>query len=260
MCSIKEKLTYEFVKEQFEKEDYIVLFEEYNNAITPLSVICPNGHTVLIKWREFKAGCRCRVCSYIQRGINQQGINNTSWKGGVRKSSLPLFNSYKDKLELYCAVHIIKKDDLDLLGVACVYCGNIFTPDVIAVRARLATIKGKRVGESNFYCSYGCKKACPTYNQKRWPKGFKLATSREVQPELRKLVLARDNYKCQICDAGINESELHCHHIEAVSKNPIESADIDNCIILCKKHHKQVHKLPNCGYTDLKCNNLYIGD
>ena len=247
------KLTYTFVKSKFEEENYVLLSEKYINAITPLQVVCPNGHVTFIKWREFKAGCRCRTCSYIKRGINQCGSNNKSWKGGVRKSSLPLFFSYKDQLSSYCEVYDIKKDDLSLLGVACVYCGNIFTPDVIAVRARLATIKGKRVGESNFYCSDGCKKACPTYNQKRWPKGFKLATSREVQPELRKLVLARDNYKCQICDTGINESELHCHHIEAVSQNPIESADIDNCIILCKKHHKQVHTLPDCGYSELRC-------
>ena len=116
-------------------------------------------------------------------------------------------------------------------------------------------IKGKRVGEGNFYCSENCKKACPTYKQIKYPKGFKLTTSREVQPELRKLVLALDNYKCQTCEAGLEETELHCHHIGAVSQNPPESADIDNCITLCKKHHKQVYALPNCGYTELKCKN-----
>ena len=136
------------------------------------------------------------------------------------------------------------------------YCGRIFVPKVELVKGRLAVIKGKRSGASHFYCSDNCKRACPTYKQIKYPKGFKLVTSREVQPELRKLVLARDNYKCQICEAGLEETELHCHHIDAVSQNPIESADIDNCIILCKKCHKEVHKLPNCSYIELKCNRL----
>lgn len=248
------KLTYSFVKTKFEEENYVLLSEKYINAITPLQLICPNGHVVFIKWREFKDGCRCRTCSYIKRGIKQQGSNNSSWKGGVRKSNLPLFASYKDKLSPFCKVYPIKQDNLELLGVECIYCGKVFIPNVVMVRAKIATIKGKRAGESNFYCSAGCKQACPTFKQIKYPKGIKPATSREVQPELRKLVLVRDNYRCQICDADINTAELHCHHIEAVSQNPVESLDIDNCIILCKKHHKQVHTLPGCNYNELKCN------
>ena len=83
---------------------------------------------------------------------------------------------------------------------------------------------------------------------------FKLATSREVQPELRKLVLKRDDYKCQKCLKGLDEVQLHCHHIDPIINNPVESADIDNCVTLCKACHKEVHKLPNCSYIELKCN------
>jgi len=49
--------------------------------------------------------------------------------------------------------------------------------------------------ESRFYCSESCKQECSIYNRRKWPKGFKIATSREVQPELRQIVLKRDNYK-----------------------------------------------------------------
>ena len=91
---------------------------------------------------------------------------------------------------------------------------------------------------------------CPVYNQSKYPKGYKKATSREVQPELRQMVLARDEYICQICGS---DKSLHCHHYEGIKLNPIESADVDACITLCKKCHIKVHKLPGCGYNDMKC-------
>jgi len=69
------------------------------------------------------------------------------------------------------------------------------------------------------------------------------------------MVLKRDNYTCQYGDCGktIEDAELHCHHITGVVQNPIESADMDNCIIFCKEHHVLIHKNKGCGYNDLKC-------
>lgn len=37
------KHTYEFVKEQFEKEGYVLLSEEYKDSNTLLLYRCPNG-------------------------------------------------------------------------------------------------------------------------------------------------------------------------------------------------------------------------
>jgi len=51
----------------------------------------------------------------------------------------------------------------------------------------------------------------------------------------------------------VEEAQLHCHHIDPVSQNPIESADIDNCITLCKECHKEVHKKDDCKYHELRC-------
>ena len=166
---------------------------------------------------------------------------------------MPLYETYSNKLAPFHTVYKILKDNNFFLGVCCLYCGNVFIPSITEVKARIRSIEGVGTGEGNFYCSENCKKACPIFGQIKYTKGFKQVTSREVQPELRKLVLARDEYKCKICDASLDEAELHCHHIDPVSQNPIESADIDNCITLCKKHHKQVHTLPDCGYVELKC-------
>ena len=139
------------------------------------------------------------------------------------------------------------------LLVKCTYCGEFFVPTVLSVRGRLQAICGSVRGEGRFYCSDHCKKACPIFYQVLYPKDFKETTSREVQAQLRQLVLKRDEYKCQICGKNQHEVELHCHHIEGVKQNPIESADVDNCITLCKEHHKFVHSQKGCTTYDLKC-------
>lgn len=81
---------------------------------------------------------------------------------------------------------------------------------------------------------------------------FKNRKSREVYPDLRKLVFARDSYKCQICNS---ENKIQCHHIKPSVKNPIEDADMDNCITLCKECHKKIHSKEGCKYHQLRCNN-----
>ncbi len=179
--------------------------------------------------------------------------NNPRWKGGYCINNIPLYNAYTHQISYAEKVRRNQKD-FNILEVRCTYCGRWFIPTLAAVHNRIGALNGREgSGEARFYCSEGCKKSCPIFKQILYPKDFKPVTSREVQAELRQLVLARDNYKCQRCEKTIDEIELHCHHIEPVSQNPIESADMDNCITFCKNCHKKVHKLPGCGYHELKC-------
>ena len=162
---------------------------------------------------------------------------------------------YRKKLALYDVyVHKfnenVRKDKDGNLLVKCKYCNKWFTPTNESVLRYLRFDDGT----NNLYCSEACKKSCPSYGVKKYERGFRRNTSREVQPELRKLVLERDNWTCQRCGKSKNddiELVLHCHHIEPVKRNPVESADIDNCITLCKECHKEVHRIKGCRYTDL---------
>ena len=86
---------------------------------------------------------------------------------------------------------------------------------------------------------------------KKLSVGFKTDTSREVQPHLRKLVLERDDWTCQKCGNG--DKELHCHHMTGIEINPIESADMDNCITFCVDCHHEVHRLSYCNMRREKC-------
>lgn len=176
--------------------------------------------------------------------------NNYGWKGGVSEKNAPWFDTFVSQIDY---AEEIKKDADGLMLVKCTYCNRWYLPLTTDVTHRIRCLEGKDPGEKRFYCSEGCKQACPIYNRTKFQKGFKPETSREVQPELRQMVLERDNWTCQKCDKTIEEVELHCHHIEGLNQNPIESADVDNCLTLCKECHKEVHKLPGCKYYDLRC-------
>ena len=178
--------------------------------------------------------------------------NHNQWRGG---RDTVWFDTYYKRLEIVDEVRR-SKEDHNVLEVKCTYCGRWYKPNVDSVVRRLTSVDtdpcSKRThGESRLYCSIHCKNTCPIFRMRKYPKGFKRSTSREVQPELRKMVLKRDGYICQRC--GEVDIELHCHHIDGLHKNPIESADIDNCVTLCKKCHKYVHREKGCTYQELKC-------
>ena len=159
-----------------------------------------------------------------------------------------LYNTYSNQLTVEEEPRL--SDDNISLEVRCRYCGKYFKPTNRSVLSRMTAVKGNK-GEHNLYCSEGCKHSCSTYRQQRYSKDHKLATSREVHPQLRKLVLERDNWTCQKCGST---DTLHCHHIDPIKNNPIESADIDNCITFCIDCHIESHQQDGCRYNELvKC-------
>jgi hypothetical protein len=178
------------------------------------------------------------------------GSNGATWKGLLERGLVP-YDTYAAKLEGIDECRRWAEDER-VLQVKCAYCGQWFSPDPHSVYNRVKSIYGQSsVGsEARLYCSQACKRNCPSYRKISIPRGYGEGTSREVQADLRKMVFERDAWKCQICETNGN---LHCHHITGVVQNPIESADVDNCITLCMPHHKWVHTQQGCGYFELRC-------
>lgn len=160
------------------------------------------------------------------------------------------YKTYAFKIEL---VENVSEGCNGELLVLCAYCGKKYAPTNTDVTSRIKAINGNSAGELRFYCSENCKQACPIYNQKEWPKGFKKATSREVVPLLRQLVLNRDDYTCQKCAATTETAQLHVHHILSYTLNKMVANDPDSCITFCKSCHKKVHQQDGCKYHELKC-------
>jgi hypothetical protein len=188
--------------------------------------------------------------------------NHPNWKGGVTKRNLPLYDTYAPKIE-WCEEVRRNAEEPNILEVKCTHCGKWFIPTMRSVCNRVNVLNRTNngyKGEQRFYCSKGCKEACPLYGKTpqtlmkedavRAGRLEWLEMNREVQPELRQMVLERDEYKCRKC--GATDKPLHCHHIYPVSINPIESADIDNCMTLCADCHKEVHQKDGCKYGQLR--------
>ena len=82
-CAGRKKLTIEFIREEFKKENYTLLTKYYKDAKQKLDYICPNGHKHIICWNDWQQGCRCPRCAVINSVISNMGPGNPNWKGGI---------------------------------------------------------------------------------------------------------------------------------------------------------------------------------
>jgi hypothetical protein len=285
------KLTYKFVKAYIESFNYILLSTEYKNVHSKLKVRCPNDHIFLITYNNFKQGRRCAECSgnknhtydivkahiesfgYLLLSIEykntrtklriqcQEGhvfeITYASFKQGCRCAECVGLKKLTNKeiIEKLNLVEDIRENKNGEIEVTCKLCGKYHVPNRRKITHRIQYVNGLHHFESLFYCSEECKNSCPIFRKQKYPEGLAPNNTRELQPELRKLVLERDNYTCVKCKKHQSELDygLICHHIDPVINNPVESADIDNCITLCKDCHAGVHQIPGCELYNLRC-------
>ena len=66
------KLTYEFVKTEFDKEGCVLLETEYIKSTHPMNYICSCGNISKIRWDKFNSGQRCKECGYSNRKITNR--------------------------------------------------------------------------------------------------------------------------------------------------------------------------------------------
>lgn len=200
------------------------------------------------KWQENNID---KIREYNQRNYYKNKAKILKKNSEYISMSMTWKSKFRREIELY---EEIKESPDGNVMCKCAYCGEWFGPTYNQIKSRLYSIYNG-VGECRLYCSQNCKNNCPIYYQMLYAKDQKPANSREVQPELRKMVFARDNYTCQKCNTHRDNLEvgIHCHHKEGILWEPLQSADMDMCITLCEYCHKEVHGIPGCGYHDMQC-------
>lgn len=206
------------------------------------------------KWKEDNKDKRKKYLIKNKKRIQKQMAEYRNNNKHVRKAytyGSANFSTYSNQLTVDEAPRLAK-DGLSL-EVKCRYCGKYFIPTVLQVSTRIRSLSGKNRGDCFIYCSEYCKNACPIYRKIKYPKSFKKASSREVDPLVRQLTFERDDWECQKCGATQVETQLHAHHIKPYTQNKILGNDVDNCITLCKHCHKKVHAQDGCRYHELKC-------
>lgn len=228
----------------------------YQRKSTKIKVACSNCKKpkmvtpyALKRNKHFFCNKTCWLLWFQKNSRKKE--KSSSWKGGVKKRQLCAYDTYAKQIKFMEDVRR-KPTETNILQVKCAYCGIWFTPTQNAVRNRIRVTHLVNHGESRLYCSDECKNECPTFNQRKFLRGREKYSAREVQPELRQMVFERDGWECQIC--GDNKS-LHCHHLEGIKQNPIESVDIDICITVCNTCHEYIHSQYGCRRFDLRCVN-----
>ena len=238
-----------------------------------------NRDDILRKQKEYREKNKDKIkeCAKQYREENKEKIKEQQKeqreknKDQIKKKKKEYNNSptkydlWAPRLQTYYPEGFIRRDpeNPEIFQIKCQLesCNNWVTPTYQQVKSRWDSIRGMNTGDHYIYCSDECKQKCPVFGQMKFPKGQNPNQdySRDDQPQLRHLVLERDNYTCQRKECGRSLADnpnlkLVCHHKFPLNEDPIGSADIDNCITVCAECHKLIHTtIPGCTYAELRC-------
>lgn len=196
------KLTYEFIKKSFEKENYILLSKEYINNHTKLYYKCSKGHVHNIRRINWKNGNRCPTCAgnarptikYIRESFEREGYILLSKE----------YITCDTKLHYICSKghnHSMTWSNWNKKR-RCPTCDDI-----------KRSIINSGVGNRNWLGGISYEPYCPIWSDKEYKEDIKL----------------RDGYKCLNPICSKKDSRLHIHHIDYNKKN----CEYKNVITLC---------------------------
>jgi len=135
---MRKKITIEYIREQFEKEDYKLLTGVYENSWQKLNYICKCNHKHSIKWNSWQQGHRCPYCANVGKPtINF--IRSEFEKNGYILLSREYINA-KTKLDYICfkghrhstTWHSWKA------GYRCPYCARNGKPTIKFIKSEFA--------------------------------------------------------------------------------------------------------------------------
>ena len=264
------KLTYEFVKEQFEKEGYKLLEEKYINSKSKLKYKCEKGHYHSITWASWLNGSRCAYCAN-RPPIDINFINNLFNEEGYNLLTKEYKNAHQ-KLKYICPdghKHYITWSNWNK-GQRCAYCANVGKKALEFIKLEFSNEKYKLLTEfyrnSNqkldYLCSNGHKnciswrkwnsgRRCPTcYYLKKFGSGnpnWKGGITYEpycdiwLDKDFKESIKARDNYTCQNPDCWQTSNKLVVHHIYYIKKD----CHPGNLITLCNSCNSRANKNRN---------------
>lgn len=117
-CSGKKKHTIVFVREQFEKDGYVLLTTEYINNKQHLEYICPNNHFGKTQFGNWQHGYRCKKC-YLE---NNWGKNNPNYNPDLTEEERNNRNEKRRHIPRYDGWnYAVKERD----GFICQVCGRL---------------------------------------------------------------------------------------------------------------------------------------
>lgn len=260
------KLTYTFIKEQFEKESYILLTKEYKNSDQKLDYICPNKHRHSISWNKWQQGRRCPYCVRLGKPIIEE-IEKLFKKENYTLLTKKYINCVQ-KLYYICSNDhrsSITWSDWRV-GKRCLHCAGLVKLNLEFIRSEfkkenyiLLTKKYKNAFQKlDYICPKEHKhsinwnkwqqgKRCPTCaivnnsgpGNPNWKGGIsKEPYCQDWTKDLKNYVKERDGHKCMNPYCFKRSNKLVVHHIDYNKK----SCGPENLITVCSSCNSMANK------------------
>jgi len=214
-----QRLKYEEVKEEIEKEGFTLLSTEYKNANQRLNIKCPKGHESRSRIGDFRAGKeRCRECILDKRRTPYEEVKKAFENKGYELID-KTYTNQSTPLRYICPKHpgeikIITFDSIKG-GHGCYDCGVESISGVNSVHYNHELTDKER-----------------EHNRSLDPK----------EREWKIKVFQRDEFICWYC-GKYNRNNVNAHHKDAHHWCIERRYDVSNGATLCVECHKEFHSL-----------------
>jgi hypothetical protein len=276
------KLTYEYVKEQFEINDCELLETEYINTNTKMKYRCNCGNVSYIKYNHFKHGHRCRKCGtanmvelcklnydyvyqyfldhncillekeyinsntkmkYICECGNESTITWGHFSQGKRCSKCGLYRrSSKQKLPYDYVYNYFKEQGCELLE-------NTYTDNHTKMKYRCNCGRIDYINFNNFKEGKRCRNCFVIQfsgsNHPNWNPNLTDEERSKKRKNHENYVWRNEIFKRDnyTCQVcGKHGNKLRSHHLDGYHWCIDKRFDLDNGITLCKDCHNLFHK------------------
>ncbi len=266
------KLTYEYVKQYFEKQGCELIEKDYKGDKTKMRYVCNCGGINEISFNNFQRGKRCKKCAGLEKHTFRY-IKEYFLKYDCELLETKYVNN-RTKMEYICSCKNISKIRFSNFqrGQRCPKCGGTEKHTFKSVKQYFkdqgCELLEKNYKNSNrlmsYKCSCGNKSKITFHRLKMGQRCRKCGIAKNsgknhcnYNPNLtdeerllkrdfkeyfywRKRVFVRDNYTCQKCFQ--RGCRLNAHHIINYSTNKSLRLIDSNGITMCLSCHKQFHK------------------
>lgn len=250
---MSKRITYVFIKKQFEDSNYKLLSTDYINCKHKLSYICDCGHKHEMCWNKWQQGRRCPTCKAIKLSKSRMGDGNPMY-GRVlsdeHKMKLSLTNKNK-----YVSIETRRK-------LSEINKGRKLSEKTkrklskIHMGKKLSERHKRKISETNRK-SMGSEKHRkrmsilmsgennPMFGKRgKHSPGWKGGISCEpycdvwLDKDFKESIKQRDGYRCMNSNCWKTSKRLSIHHIDYIKKN----CNPNNLITLCTSCNSRANK------------------
>jgi len=253
------KHTINYIRTQFEKENYKLIEQEYVGAHTKMAYVCLNGHKHKINWANWSQGKRCPYCygnvkltlEFLKKEFDKDGyvLLSRHYIGNKQKLDYICPNGHKHGMEWVswknghrcptCAGNVpykieFIKEEFEKEGYKLLtdfYANSKQKLDYICPADHLSSISftGWRLGQRCNTCAHIKMSAAGHWN---WQGGISCEPyCQDWTRAYKEYIKERDGYKClnPYCNSK-NPNDLTVHHIDYNKK----ACGPENLITVCR--------------------------